>query len=439
MSGRTMANRIVPLGTCQLHQSALELYNPTLYLLQRAGTDRRLRRRLRHRVEVPFEVSRLASIAGMAGAQQTGRSPTGISALQGPDVLPNADPVDGISGSKFEKELYEYICNGPLQESCRISPAAVKDQFPRWLELGDLLIANLGFPPKNELSPAQRMRIYQYYLPIYFWCESQLEQHAKGGKAGSPLVIGIQAPQGCGKTTIVEELEKLFEHTGRKAATVSIDDFYLTYEAQTALAKANPHNKLLQLRGNAGSHDLQLGTATLEALVSAVRPGQRVSVPRYDKSQYGGRGDRAPPSDWPVVNGPVDVILFEGWMLGFAPVSDQEAAAVSPDLVEVNHYLQAYKEAWDRFVDAWLVVKVADPKYVYNWRLQAEHAMRAKGKPGMTDEEVADFVDRYMPAYLGYLKGLYSHGPTSGQSGHVLMIEIGEDRSLSPQQPKSPL
>lgn len=31
--------------------------------------------------------------------------------------------------------------------------------------------------------------------------------------------------------------------------------------------------------------------------------------------------------------------------------------------------------------------------------MEAETKMRAKGKGGMTDAEVVDFVDRYIPAY----------------------------------------
>lgn len=45
---------------------------------------------------------------------------------------------------------------------------------------------------------------------------------------------------------------------------------------------------------------------------------------RYDKSAYAGRGDRAPQSSWPVVQGPLEVVLFEGWMSGFAPVEDAQ-------------------------------------------------------------------------------------------------------------------
>lgn len=62
---------------------------------------------------------------------------------------------------------------------------------------------------------------------------------------------------------------------------------------------------------------------------------------------------------------------------------------VSGDLVSINEKLQDYMAAWDAYVDAWLVVKVGTPEWVHRWRLQAEHAMRDSGKPGMTDEQVA--------------------------------------------------
>lgn len=136
----------------------------------------------------------------------------------------------------------------------------------------------------------------------------------------------------------MEELEALFEHEGVRTASVSIDDFYLTFADQQALARvpspnlgffqgsrvlvhlrhwqvqqgarercrtwvtaccmacladvlctlccfphhptkykpnrvpraqANPGNRLLQVRGNAGTHDVALGGATLRALAAA--------------------------------------------------------------------------------------------------------------------------------------------------------------------------
>ena len=70
-------------------------------------------------------------------------------------------------------------------------------------------------------------RVYHYYLPVYYWFEKTLNAH----KADSsiPLIVGISAPQGCGKTTLVTALEVLFKHRGVTCGTVSIDDFYLTY------------------------------------------------------------------------------------------------------------------------------------------------------------------------------------------------------------------
>ena len=61
---------------------------------------------------------------------------------------------------------------------------------------------------------------------------------------------------------------------------------------------------------------------------------------------------------------------------------------ISKDLVPINARLAEYVQQWDASVDAWLVIKVADPAYVFRWRQQAETAMKAAGKGGMTDEQV---------------------------------------------------
>ena len=155
----------------------------------------------------------------------------------------------------------------------------------------------------------------------------------------------------------------------------------------------------------------------------------------------------------------------------------------------------------------WIVIKIKDPSCVYEWRLQvsyrigilsqqlyvlflsknsysisptsltipakklqAEIAMRAEGKPGMSDEEVCipyhihliqehpscflpsiifdcwkncqnsgsgfwgflqvqDFVSRYLPAYNAYLPTLYSEGPNGSDLKRLLVIEIDEGRN----------
>lgn len=102
---------------------------------------------------------------------------------------------------------------------------------------------------------------------------------------------------------------------------------------QDALAAAHPSNSLLQVRGNAGTHDLALGLRTIRSLKygveqtssslsssssSAVRDtGSSFRIPRYDKSARGGRGDRAPEEQWSAVPVMPEIVILEGWMLGF--------------------------------------------------------------------------------------------------------------------------
>ena len=264
-----------------------------------------------------------------------------------------------------------------------------------------------------DLDPAVATRVYHLYLPIYFFMRHQLQQHrglaAEAAGASPTMALGLSAPQGCGKTTLVELLVDRFAADGIACAAVSIDDFYLTGAAQDALATAHPSNPLFQVRGNAGTHDLPLGTRVLTELKrppDGAAP-QPVRLPRYDKAARAGRGDRAPESTWPEVPR-ADVVLLEGWMAGFAALpADAAVLGEHPGLAEVNARLAGYR-AWDALMDAWVVLGVDDPAHVYEWRLQAERAMAAAGRPGMSDEQVADFVSRYMPAYRAYLPALYA-------------------------------
>ncbi|KAE8682406.1 D-glycerate 3-kinase [Hibiscus syriacus] len=329
------------------------------------------------------------------------------------------------------EDLFGFICAGPLVDKVGLTQEKVAESIDKWLFYGSKL-CRLFQVNELYLTTPQKARFYHYYIPVFIWCEDQISQHAskfKDGEEIPPLVIGFSAPQGCGKTTLVFALDYLFRITGRKSATLSIDDFYLTAEGQAKLREENPGNALLELRGNAGSHDLPFSVETLTAVTKLTKEGMKMKLPRYDKSAYSGRGDRADSSMWPEVEGPLTVALYEGWMLGFKPLPTEVVKAVDPQLEIINKNLEAYYDAWDKFIQAWIVIKIQDPSCVYQWRLQAEIAMRQAGKPGMTDEEVEDFVSRYLPAYKAYLPTLYSEGPNGSDPNHLLVIEIDEGRN----------
>lgn len=58
-----------------------------------------------------------------------------------------------------------------------------------------------------------------------------------------------------------------------------------------------------------------------------------VRVPRYDKSARGGKGDRAPETEWSVVSTPPDIVLLEGWMLGFEALPDESPLLAAAEQV----------------------------------------------------------------------------------------------------------
>ena len=195
-----------------------------------------------------------------------------------------------------------------------------------WLRHGAEIVAQLAGDDRevNALpsDSALAARVYHLYLPVYFFCRDRALQQR--GEPYTPI-IGLSAPQGCGKTTLVKLLTDRFAADGLQCAAVSFDDFYLRGEEQDAVAAAHRKNELLQVRGNAGTHDLSLGEDTLLALCGRVEGGGgRVLIPRYDKAARNGRGDRAPQSEWSIVERRPDVVLLEGWMAGFGAVDAGE-------------------------------------------------------------------------------------------------------------------
>ena len=104
-----------------------------------------------------------------------------------------------------------------------------------------------------DLDPQLAARVYDLYLPVYYWCKDVVEKNPT-----KPTVIFMSAPQGCGKTTICDALVERFAADGKQCAALSYDDFYLTHAEQNEVAKTHENNRLLELRGNGGTHDLQL-------------------------------------------------------------------------------------------------------------------------------------------------------------------------------------
>lgn len=273
-----------------------------------------------------------------------------------------------------------------------------------WESVRADLLAELG----------DRRRVDDYYLPVFRFIDG-VRAHA----SRPPLVVGVSGAQGSGKSTLVSHAVRVFERRGLRTVAVSIDDFYLTRRDQIALAARHPGNRYLEHRGYPGTHDVELGTRTLSALRR--REAGEVSVPRYDKGAASGRGDRAPEPT--LVRTPLDVILLEGWMLGFSPAPESEID--DPDLLAPNAALARY-EAWTRELDALVHLVTSDLDSIVRFRVEAERVRRDETGAGLGDDEARDYIERFLPAYRLWQPALCARVPIMGLPS--LSVELGPDR-----------
>lgn len=254
-----------------------------------------------------------------------------------------------------------------------------------------------------------------------------------------PLFIFISGPQGSGKSYNSLEIYSHLrhKHSELNTAYVSIDDFYLTHADQLDVNSAFPQNEMLQGRGLPGTHDLPLLREFLDRALSSDAGTDTLSVPRYDKSKFHGQGDRSLQSQ--VVQLPLDVVIMEGWFLGFNPLSQEELKKeyesvdhTSLKQHELEHLSQINKNLGEYSRLLWrnpclssvgIIFSTNDIGNVYEWRLQQEHQLLLNEGRGMTDEQVHKFVDRYYPCYELYYNRLIHQA----QLGELATLKIGID------------
>ena len=215
----------------------------------------------------------------------------------------------------------------------------------------------------------------QVYLPLADWVHQQKT-------VGKPLLLGVNGAQGSGKSTLCTFLQMILsEAYAYKVLGFSIDDLYLTHaERQRLGCEIHP---LLVTRGVPGTHDVDLGLQIIQALFDPA--SGPVAIPAFDKA----RDDRRPQSKWPIVQGPVDIVIFEGWCVGATPQT--EAKLVEPvNALErdedpegiwrtfVNRQLQGpYAELFSH-IDRLIMLKVPSMECVFQWRSLQEQKLAEK-------------------------------------------------------------
>ena len=224
--------------------------------------------------------------------------------------------------------------------------------------------------------------------------QPRLERH----RSAKPLVVGLCGSQGSGKTTVSKELGATWSEQGLRVAVLSLDDFYLTRAERENLAR--DVHPLLATRGVPGTHDVSLASKTLQALSEQ----GLAKLPRFDKAN----DDRSPEASWPVVQTPVDVILFEGWCVGArpeqrerlsSPINSLEAADDADGRWRnyVNDRLAGDYQALFALIDYLVLLAAPGFDVVLRWRTQQERELRVQrqGVAVMDDVALARFVQHY--------------------------------------------
>lgn len=247
----------------------------------------------------------------------------------------------------------------------------------------------------NQLPVRLSADLAGLYLPLAAWLNRRRSLAA-------PLLVGVNGSQGSGKTSLCNLLKWILEAAfDCRTLVVSIDDLYLPKSTrQTLAARIHP---LLATRGVPGTHDIPLGLELL-AKLRRLASGETIEIPRFNKAT----DDRFPEQEWEPLQGPLDLILFEGWCVGATPQTEAMLVKAINRLEEredpdgrwrryVNDQLRgAYRQLFEQ-LDLLLMLRIPDWELVYDWRKRQEQqlAARRSGAGVMGEVALRRFIQHY--------------------------------------------
>jgi len=159
---------------------------------------------------------------------------------------------------------------------------------------------------------------------------------------------------------------------------VSLDDLYSTRKDRVKYA--NSTHSLFSTRGVPGTHDMPLAQSVFARLKN-LKQDEVMRMPAFDKSL----DDRKPVNLWPEVQGPIDVVLFEGWCVGAFSLGEAINKPINrleqdkdPEGIwrkAINEHLHGdYKLLFD-VIDIQMWMQSPSYDVVYEWRNKQERML----------------------------------------------------------------
>jgi len=258
---------------------------------------------------------------------------------------------------------------------------------------------------------------------------------ARTNNKQTPVLIGINGCQGSGKSTLADYLATYLTSVYKmNVAVLSLDDFYYSHQQRKNLSEHEHH--LLQTRGVPGTHNLSLAHNTLDKLQSANNKSAPVALPRFNKAT----DNPYPESEWPVIQGAVDVIILEGWCLGVQAQTDEA-------LLEPVNNLEAAKDkygVWRRYVNSQIkhhyaalyerldmLVMLKAPSFdsVYQWRLEQELKLKQQAL-AISSPLNSVMNESEIKLFTAYFQRITQHGLTTLPALCNWVFEMDNNRNI---------
>jgi len=248
------------------------------------------------------------------------------------------------------------------------------------------------FIDKHQLPEDFETLIFKYYIPLISWVNQRVNTY-------SPYIFGINGPIGSGKSTLADFIKSsMHSYLNGEVVVLSLDDFYLTKKERVRLS--NAVHPLLITRGVPGTHNINMLLDCLNRL-KKLKAGEKIMLPRFNKME----DDREPVSKWNRVNGPIKLIIIEGWCLGNSPIKKNllkvpinklERSMDSKGIWRnyVNQQLTGNYQEMSSLVNTLLFLNPPNMDIITTWRAKQENKLYSdykKKKVNLMNQEKLTF------------------------------------------------